>query len=264
MQTVIPNPTLAIGRVNHAEKALAQRFAREHMHVTREAHATAYRVQVGHWADNIARIYVARSPVDCAHLSAEFSAEAQSAIGEALALRIHRFPRFAGDLLARFACGALSVATRKALRRSALRACDARLRRLTHDKPLESASLDVFWSHSPQPEGSAAADSQARDSREFVNARIDCLLSLIRARVTNGNQARAAAAHCKLLEEARAVLLDSIAGESIRPPAAGLIRYEEGQRLAKSSLYFRLYRLARFLGPDGDGIAGALRYTARR
>lgn len=264
MQSTIPNPTHTIGRVNATEKQLAQRFARDHAHEQRKAHALAYREQVTRWADNIARTYIARSPVDGAHLSAEFSAEAQSALGEALALRIYRFPKLARDLLARFACGALSSATRKALRRCALRACDARLRRLKHDRPLESAHLDVFWSASPQPEGSAAADSQARDSREFVHTRIDCLLALVRARVTNGNQARAAAVHCKLLEEARAVLLASIAGESIRPPAAGLIRCEEDQRLAKSALYFRLYRLARFLGPDGDGIAGALRYTARR
>lgn len=263
MQTIIPNPTHAIGRVNRAESALAQRYAQGHAHEQREAHAKAYREQVAQWAARCVRTYIVRSTFDCAHLARELSAEAQSALGEALALRIYRFPTLAGDLLARFGCDALPSSTRRALRRVAFRAMDARMWRMSHDKALSPAHLAVFWAESPQPEGSAANDSQRRDSIDFINARIDLLLKLVRERGTkNGHCARSATAHARLLEQARAYLLAAARGDGhATAPAAGLL--VEG-RLAKSALYFRLYRLGNFLGDDGTGVLGALRYAARR
>lgn len=262
MQATIPNPTFTIGRVNHAENVLAQRYARDHAREQREAHALAYREQVAIWAARCAKTYIARSPRDCSHLQSEFVAEAQSAVGEALAVRLHRFPTLAGDLLARFGCDALPSSTRRALRRVAFRAMDTRLRRLVHDARIEPAHLAVFWADSPHPEGSAAADSQRRDSAEFINARIDLLLRLVRERGTkNGHAARAAAAHARLLEEARKHFLAAVRGEGpVTVPAASLVN----GRLSKSALYCRLYRLADFLGDAGDGIRGAIRYTARR
>ena len=263
MQTLIPNPTHTIGRVNHAENALAQRYAQEHAQEQRAAHAVAYREQVAHWAARCAKTYIARSTFDCAHLVRELEAEAQSALGEALAVRIYRFPKLASDLLARFGCDALPSSTRRALRRTAFRAMDARMWRMSHDKALAPAHLAVFWADSPQPEGSAANDSQRRDSIDFVNARIDLLLRLVRERGTkNGHSARSATAHARLLEQARVYLLAAARGDDCATaPAAGLL--VEG-RLAKSALYFRLYRLGKFLGDDGAGMLGALRYAARR
>ena len=219
--------------------------------------------RVAHWATRCARTYIARSTFDCAHLARELEAEAQSALGEALALRIYRFPNLASDLLARFGCDALPSSTRRALRRTAFRAMDARMWRMSHDKSLAPAHLDVFWANSPQPEGSAANDSQRRDSIEFINTRIDLLLRLVRERGTkNGHSARAAAAHARLLEQARVYLLAAARGDDCATaPAAGLL--VEG-RLAKSALYFRLYRLGKFLGDDGAGVLGALRYAAWR
>ena len=263
MQTLIPNPTHAIGRVNRAEYALAQRYAQEHAREIRAAHTLAYREQVAHWAARCTKTYIARSSFNCAHLARELAAEAQSALGEALAVRIYRFPNLAGDLLARFGCGALPSSTRRALRRIAFRAMDSRMWRMSHDTRMSPAHLDIFWAESPQPEGSAANDSQRADNIGFVNARIDLLLRLVRDRgAKNGHCARAATAHARLLEQARAYLLAAARGDgNAAAPAAGLL--VEG-RLAKSALYFRLYRLGRFLGDAGAGILGALRYAARR
>lgn len=176
-----------------------------------------YRAHVHLLACNVADKHVRQAKMPCAHLRAEFVAEIESAIGEAIAFRMSRFPALASDLLARFACDALPNSTRRALHRIARKACDARMRRMSGATALvEPAFFNVF---TDEPEQSAELNAV------FVNARCDALLSKVRARAsTNGNAARAARAHESLIETARAYFLASIAGDSVQLPAHGLTR----------------------------------------
>jgi hypothetical protein len=224
-------------------------------------------------ANRIAEKHVRQARMRCEHLRAELVVESASAIGEFIAVRVSRFPLLAQDLLARFACGALPSSTARALHRCARRACDARMARMGGRSQLvEPSFFNIFTDES--------ADRCAELDAVFVNSRIDYLLGLVRARgATSGNANRAAQAHAKLLEEARAYFLASIAGEAVNLPAHGLnpvsvpvgfnvvetkihdgkreklvasegylVTEGKGQRLSASALWMRIDRLASFTG----------------
>lgn len=181
--------------------------------------APTYANAVRALSSRIADKHVRQSKMRVEHLRAEFVTEAESAIGEAIAYRIHRFPTLAADLLPRFAIGCLSSATTRALHRVARRACDARSARMAGKSRLvEPSFFNLF--------ADGEADGTSRElTAIWVNARCDELLSLVKARGSHsGNAMRAASAHARLIEDARAFFLASIEGEAAPLPSSGLVR----------------------------------------
>lgn len=177
--------------------------------------AASYRAAAHALACRIADKHVRQAKTECAHLRAEFVAEVESAVGEFFAIRLSRFPKLAGDLLARFGADYLPSATVRALHRCTRQACDTRMRRMGgKSKLVEPSFFNVFTA---EPEQSAELNAV------FVNARIDYLLGLVRAKSGRHGCGRAAQAHAKLLEEARAYFLASIAGDACELPSAGLV-----------------------------------------
>ena len=179
--------------------------------------AASYREAVRSFATNVANKHVRQSVMRCDHLRAEFVTEIESAVGEFFAVRLARFPKLASDLLARFSLGILSASTSRNLHRTARRACDARMSRMGgRSKLVEPSFFNLFCDF--------IAERSTELDAVFVNARIDYLLAIVRERGSrNGNEARAARAHVKLLEQAREYFLASIKGEAVSIPSAGLV-----------------------------------------
>ena len=252
--------------------------------------AANYRAAVHSFAVNVANRHVRQSIMRCEHLRAEFVTEVESAAGEFFAVRLARFPTLASDLLARFALGILPPSTSRNLQRVARRTCDARMSRMSGKTKLVEASFFNLF-------GDESAERCTELDAVFVNARVDALLAIVRERgKKNGNEGRAAKAHEKLLEDARAYFLASIKGEAVSLPSAGLvpsvsevgfnvcetrvasaagcvngpvqrlapaacvatgpvvksrgevIRETRGEKLASTSLYKRIARMAEFTG----------------
>jgi hypothetical protein len=247
--------------------------------------APTYQNAVERLANHIARRHVRQARMRCDHLLHELEVEAESAIGEFFAIRIHRFPTLAQDLLSRFVLGALPSSTLRALHRTARRACDARMSRMAGKNQLVDPSFFNLFTDDSADERSTELDAI------FVNSRIDYLLGLVRLNGSrSGNANRSAQAHVKFLESARAYFLASIAGEPVTLPSAGLVAVKRieavntvkmwlkghfvgsakspvkettGERqLAPTGLYNRIRRLAHFTGEKA--IAEQLRFTRKR
>ena len=260
--------------------------------------AASYRAAAHSLAVNVANKHVRQAVMRCEHLRAELVVEIESAAGEFFAVRLARFPALAADLLARFALGILPPSTSRNLHRVARRACDARMSRMSgKTKLVEPSFFNLF--------GDESAERCTELDAVFVNARVDALLATVRERgKKNGNEGRAAKAHARLLEDARAYFLASIKGEAVSLPSAGLvasvsevgfnvcetrdasaaacvngpvqrlapaacvakgpateskgeiIRETRGEKLASTSLYKRIARMAEFTG--ATDIAAAL------
>ena len=160
--------------------------------------AANYRTAVRSFASRVANRHVRQSIMRCEHLRAELVTETESATGEFFAVRLARFPTLAADLLARFALGILPPSTSRNLHRIARRACDARMSRMAgRTKLVEASFFNLF--------GDESAERSTELDAVFVNARVDALLATVRERgKKNGHEGRAAKAHAKLLEDARA------------------------------------------------------------
>ncbi len=198
-----------------------------------ETAAPSFRTKVRALSASVADKYVRRSKVECGHLRAELAVEAESAIGEFLAAPLgtvgegkDKRPRFAallGNFLAAFACDALNGTTVRALHRHALRACDARLRRMARAvKLVEPSFFNVFLAEPLTDEAELA--SAAALNRVLINSRFDLLVARCMERATNGNAKRAAAAHVALLESARAYFVAAAEGRSAELPSLGMVR----------------------------------------
>lgn len=205
------NPTSCMGGVNPQHDAAQRTFERKD-----RGTPPTYQSAVRALAIRIAEKHVRQARMRCEHLRSELVTEIESAVGEFIGTRVVRFPVLASDLLARFAIGALPSSTVRALHRCARRACDARMARMAgKSKLVEPSFFNLFCDES--------AERSSELDTVFVNARVDYLLGLVRERAgTSGNAARAAKAHCALLEQARTYFLASIAGESVALPSAGL------------------------------------------
>ena len=179
--------------------------------------AADYRAAVEKFAVNVANRHVRQAVMRCEHLRAELVIEIESAAGEFFAVRLARFPVLAADLLARFALGILPASTSRNLHRVARRACDVRMSRMAgKTKLVEPSFFNLF--------GDESADRCTELDAVFVNARVDALLATVRERgKKNGYEGRAAKAHAKLLEDARAYFLASIEGKPVSLPSAGLV-----------------------------------------
>jgi len=259
--------------------------------------AANYRAAVRSFAVNVANRHVRQARLRCEHLRAEFVTEVESAAGEFFAVRIARFPTLASDLLPRFALGILPASTSRNLGRVARRACDSRMARMSGKTKLVEASFFNLF-------GDESAERCTELDAVFVNARVDALLATVRERgKKNGNEGRAAKAHAKLLEQARAYFLASIEGKPVFLPSAGLvasvaevgfnvcetrvasaaacvngpvqrlapagcvakgplteskgevIRETRGEKLASTSLYKRIARMAEFTGATDVSVA---------
>ena len=198
----------------------------------RDAVTPTYRDTVLALATRIADRHIRTAQIPCSHLREEFITDASSAISAYLAAplgvfyaaddvkREHPKVRFAflmGDVVPRFAIGALPARMNLAMHRTARKACDARMRRMGgKDDAVDPSFFNLFTDDS--------ADRSSELDMVFVNARIDYLLGLVRARcAVSGNAARAAKAHIALLESARAYFIASIKGEAVSLPSAGLV-----------------------------------------
>jgi hypothetical protein len=228
--------------------------------------APSYRETVRAFASSVSEKHIRQAKMQCAHLRNEFVCEVESAVGEFIGARMHRFPKLAADLLARFACGALPASTSRALHRAARRACDARMRRMSGTTALVSPSFFAVFASEP--------DQSAELNAVLVNARVDALLATVRERASkSGNAARAARTHAQLLEAAREYFIASIAGTATELPSSGIVRESapvgfnvcqtfrgkrliasrrevvretRGERLGSRALYHRMRRLADF------------------
>jgi hypothetical protein len=244
--------------------------------------AESYRTAAHALAVRISEKHVRQARMRCDHLIGDLRIEIESVIGEFFAVRLARFPILASDVLARFAVGALPSSTVRALHRVARRACDQRMARMGGKSQLVDPSFFNLFADD-------SADRSSELDTVFVNARIDYLIGLVRAKAgTSGNAKRGSLAHVSLLESARAYFIASINGDRVSLPSAGLVPVQvpvgfntcqtfagkklietkgeivketRGSRLANSALYMRLLRLARFAGaPD---VVGALARQAR-
>jgi len=234
-----------------------------------------YRNAVRTLANHIAHRHVRQARMRCEHLLHELQDEAIGAINEFLGVRAARFPKLAQDLLSRFALGALPLSTLRALHRCARRACDARMSRMGGKNQLVDPSFFNLFVDASTDEGAELNEQRSTElDAVFVNNRIDYLLGLVRQKGSrSGNANRAAQAHVKLLETARAYFLASLADEPVALPSAGLVpepvtvaenvltvrrkgmfvsrscsevKDTGSQRLAPTALYKRILRMAEF------------------
>lgn len=239
-------------------------------------------------AKELAETKIRRSVIPVEHLRMDLETEAASAIGDYLARLASRFPILCADLLSRFAIGLLPSRelptvplmrpkkTRKtlrvvrpyrihtAMRKAAFHAMDERIARMSGRTKLVDTSFFNVWADTPN-------GMPAELNAIFVNSRIDEMITMARKRCSNGNERRSAKAAIKLLEQARIYFLESLglgAKKGTIPqselPFANLCmhklhtREKRGKtrerntagrgRLANSALFFRILRMARFIG----------------